>query len=137
MPTPEAVESKRRWAEGAQQRLLVLTDAVTALRGPFESGSSEGVEPKDGVDADVVAAAAALTQWLGACRAPRGLGKAEAELAAIAGVYRNAAIAYGSLSDADPEQRSARLAACARLLQQGDHHVEIFVARLRAKLGDS
>ena len=34
------------------------------------------------------------------------------------------------------DQREARSKACATLLDQGDHHVEIFVAALAKKLGD-
>jgi hypothetical protein len=65
------------------------------------------------------------------------LAKAGGELGAAAGVYRNAAVAFKSLADVDGDQRGARANACATLLEQGDHHVETFVAALAKKLGDS
>ena len=57
-------------------------------------------------------------------------------MGAAAGVYRNAAVAFKSLADVEGVQRKARSRACATLLEQGDHHVELFVAALAKKLGD-
>jgi len=84
-----------------------------------------------------VSACSNLTDWLRSGHAPRGFGKAGGELGAAAGVYRNAAVAFKSLDDVDGDQREARSNACATLLEQGDHHVEIFVAALAKKLGDA
>ena len=81
--------------------------------------------------------AAISTDWLRSGHAPRGFAKAGGELGAAAGVYRNAAVAFKSLTDVDGDQREARANACATLLEQGDHHVEIFVAALAKKLGDA
>ena len=82
-----------------------------------------------------LSASAALTDWLSRSRAPRGLGTAEAELGASAGVYRNAAFAFRSLTDAEVEQRRARSIVCVTMLEQGDHHVEAFTGALAQKLG--
>ena len=85
----------------------------------------------------VVTGCGALTDWLASGRAPKGLGKAEGELGAVAGVYRNAAIAFRSLTDAEVDQRKARAVACASMLDQGDHHVGIFAGALAKKFGDA
>jgi hypothetical protein len=37
----------------------------------------------------------------------------------------------------DGGQREARANACAALLEQGDHHVETFVAALAKRLGNT
>jgi hypothetical protein len=138
MPSnPELEAAKRRWAETAQGLLEELTDGVAALRGAFESGNPSKAELPEGVASNIVSASAKVIDWLGTSRAPRGLGKAEGEIAATSGVYRNAAVAFESLSDANPDQYAARCAACANLLEQGDHHVENFVSLLRRKLEEA
>jgi hypothetical protein len=85
----------------------------------------------------VVSACSKLNGWLAGSHAPRGLAKAEGELGAAAGVYRNAAIAFKSLGEVDGDQREARSNACATLLDQGDHHVGLFVAVLTKKVRDA
>jgi len=131
---PQLEAALRQWAAAARERLMTLTEAVTLLRG---AATQTATETRDDVASEVLAASTALVDWLHMSRAPRGLRKAEGELGASAGVYRNAAVAYGSLSDADPHQYEARLAACLKLLEQGDHHVEIAVSLLHKKLGTS
>ncbi len=123
-----------RWAEDAQDQLRALTEAVAQLREGLEAPATPATQ-RDGLAAAVTDACAVLTQWLHSTRAPRGLRKAEGELGATAGVYRNAAVAFGSLNDADPNQFEARYQAYSKLLQQGDHHIEVFFALLRKKVG--
>ena len=94
-------------------------------------------EASTAVASEVVIACGSLAGWLSSARAPRGFGKAEGELGAAAGVYRNAAVAFRSLEDADGDQRRARSNACLALLEQGDHHVDIFAEALAKKLGDA
>ena len=89
----------------------------------------------DTVAAHVVSACSEHNDWLRREHPPRGFAKAGGELGAAAGVYRNAAVTFKSLADVDGEQREARLKVCATLLEQGDHHVETFVAALAKKLG--
>jgi hypothetical protein len=84
----------------------------------------------------VVSACGELSSWLRSSHAPRGFSKAGGELGAAAGVYRNAAVAFRSLADVDGSQRQARSNACTTLLEQGDHHVDSFVAAVAKKLGD-
>jgi hypothetical protein len=131
--TPHQQMAKRQWVDGAQVRLGALTEAVAALRGESASGYVTGLERIEKVASEVLGAAAALTQWLGTSRAPRGLAKAEGELGATAGVYRNAAVAFGSLAKAGSDQHQARCAAGAKLLDQGDHHVEMYVSILQKR----
>jgi hypothetical protein len=125
---------QRRWAEDARDQLRALTEAVAQLRKDLEAPASPATQ-REGLAAAVNDACAVLTQWLRSTRAPRGLRKAEGELGATAGVYRNAAVAFGSLNDADPNQFEARYQAYSKLLQQGDHHIEVFFALLRKKVG--
>jgi hypothetical protein len=132
-PTPEKELEKRKWVEGALERLGPLTAAALPLRGAFEPRSSVDLDHSDALSSSVLAAAAALTQWLELSRAPRGLRAAEAELGATAGVCRNAAVAFSSLADADPDQHAARCAAGLKLLDQGEHHVELFFSVLNKK----
>ena len=132
-PTPEQELAKRKWVEGALERLGPLAAAALPLRGAFEPGSDVDLDQSEAVSSSALAAAAALTQWLELSRAPRGLRATEAELGATAGVCRNAAVAFSSLTDADPDQHAARCAAGLKLLDQGDHHVELFFAILNKK----
>lgn len=111
-----------------------MVEAVGTLRKAFEATLSEQAEAVGDPPEGVMASCAALANWMAQFKAPRGLGKAEGELGAVAGVYRNAAFAYRSLADADDDSRAARRAACATMLEQGDHHVEVFLARVAKKV---
>jgi hypothetical protein len=132
-PTPDRELEKRRWADGAGERLGTLADAAVPLRRAFEAGPGVDPDQRERLSSSLLGASAALTQWLELSRAPRGLRAAEAEMGATAGVYRNAAVTFSSLADADPDQHAARCAACLRLLDQGEHHVELFFSILRKK----
>jgi hypothetical protein len=123
---------RREWATTAEDRLAIVTDAVERLRKVFEIAWEI---PSAEVASEVVAGCDSLAGWLNSTRVPRGLGKAEGEIGAAAGVYRNAAIVYLNLEDVDGYRRSARSNACARLLEQGDYHVETFVVALAKRLG--
>ena len=103
----------------------------------FQAGLETPSETDEAVASHVVSACSTLSGWLGSSHAPRGLGKAGAELGAAAGVYRNAAVAFRSLADVDGDQRQARSVACAKLLEQGDRHIETFAGALAKKLGDA
>jgi hypothetical protein len=131
---PQLESARFAWATAARHRLRAVTTAVGQLRRSFDTGSTGEAEATLLTD-EVVGACLALTEWLAGDRAPRGLGKAEGELAAAAGVYKNAAFTFRSLGDAEPDQREARTAACATMLDQGDEHVEAFAATLLRKLG--
>jgi hypothetical protein len=133
VPPSQDQEEKRRWTDGALERLRSLTGAAAPLREAFESGARLDPDLCVHVTSPVLGASAATTQWLEGSRAPRGLRRAEAELGATAGVYRNAAVAFTSLADADPGQLARRRAACLRLLDQGEHHVELFYSVVRNK----
>jgi hypothetical protein len=124
---------RRRWAAAAQERLATVMDAVALLRATFEGLSEKGSGSGDDPSEQVLASCAELATWLDGSRAPKGLGKAGGELGAVAGVYRNAAFAFRSLDDVD-DARPARVAACATMLEQGNHHVETFLAMLAKKV---
>jgi hypothetical protein len=129
--------AKRQWVEGAVARLEALRQAVGPLRGALISGPRTAPGQQGPLTFPVMEAVVSVTRWLEA-RAPSGLGKAEAELGATAGVYRNVAVAFSSLADSELEQHAARFAACVKLLEQGDHHVELFFSILEKKrLGPS
>lgn len=117
--------ARRQWAAGAQGHLDALVDAVGNLRAAFETAPTEG-QPHEETSDRVLEACAALAGWLTGNKAPRGLGKAEGELGAVGGVYRNAAFAFRGLEEGGAEARAPRVAACATMLDQGDHHVEVF-----------
>jgi hypothetical protein len=126
--------ARHLWVASAQERLAWITEAVGLLRKAFEVTTEEELEPTDDPSERIVAACNALASWLAESKAPKGLGKAEGELAAVAGVYRNAAYAFRNVADADDEARTARMAAGATMLQQGDHHVEAFGAIIARKV---
>jgi hypothetical protein len=115
---------------------VAITQAVDNLRGSFLEEPETSPETDEAVASRLVSACANLNEWLRSGHPPRGFAKAGGELGAAAGVYRNAAVAFKSLADVDGDQRGARANACATLLEQGDHHVERFVAALAKKLGD-
>ena len=129
-PEPEA--ARRRWATTAREYLVAVTEAVDDLRELFQMKVETPPETDEAVATQVVSACASLSGWLSSSHPPRGFAKAGGQLGAAAGVYRNAAVAFRSLADVDGEQRQARSTACGTLLEQGDHHVEIFVASLKA-----
>jgi hypothetical protein len=116
---------------------VAITQAVDNLRGSFLEEPETSPETDEAVASQLVSACANLNEWLRSGHPPRGFAKAGGELGAAAGVYRNAAVAFKSLADVDGDQREARANACATLLEQGDHHVERFVAALAKKLGDA
>jgi hypothetical protein len=133
---PDLDASRREWAETARVRLAQVTESVCALRRAFEVAAGEERDPWYGPSERVVASCDTLKGWLAGAKAPRGLGRAEGELGAIAGVYRNAAYAFRNVPGADEQgARSARMAACATMLEQGDHHVDAFLAVLAKKVG--
>jgi hypothetical protein len=134
-PEPEAV--RREWASTAQEYLLAVTQAVDRLREVFQREPETPSETDEAVASNVVSACGKLSGWLRSLHPPRGFAKAGGELGAAAGVYRNAAVTFKSLADVDGDQRQARSNACAALLEQGDHHIDIFVAALAKKLGDA
>ena len=119
----------------AQDHLVAVTQAVDNLRGTFQADLETTPETDESVASLVVSACSNLNDWLRSGHPPRGFAKAGGELGAAAGVYRNAAVAFKSLADVDGNQREARANACATLLDQGDHHVELFVTALAKKLG--
>jgi hypothetical protein len=134
-PNPEA--ARREWASTSQDYLAAVTQAVDGLRGLFQPDRETSSEADEAAASHVVSACSNLNDWLRGGHAPRGFAKAGGELGAAAGVYRNAAVAFKSLADADGDQRKARANACATLLEQGDDHVETFVAALAKKLGNA
>lgn len=134
--TPELEAARREWASTAEEYLADVAQAVDRLREVFQTEQETPSETDEAVASTVVSACGKLSGWLRSSHAPRGLAKAGGELGAAAGVYRNAAVAFRSLTDVDGDQRQARSNACATLLEQGDHHVDVFVATLAKKLGD-
>ena len=130
------VRLRREWATTAEDRLAVVTDAVKRLRKDFNIAREIPSEASVEVASELVTGCDSLSEWLNSTRVPRRLGKAEGELGAAAGVYRNAALVYLSLENVEGYRRSARSNSCTRLLEQGNYHVEMFVAALAKKLGD-
>ena len=116
---------------------MAVTQAVDNLRGIFLVEQESSSETDEAVASHVVSACSNLNDWLRTEHPPRGVAKAGGELGAAAGVYRNAAVTFKSLTDVDGDQREARSKACATLLEQGDHHVETFVAALAKKFGNA
>ena len=116
---------------------MAVAQAVDRLREAFKTEPEAPPAADDAVASQVVSACSDLNGWLRRSHPPRGFAKAGGELGAAAGVYRNAAVAFRSLADVDGDQRQARSLKCATLLEQGDHHVEIFAASLVKKLGDA
>ena len=139
MPRPPdpAAATTLEWASTARDYLAAVTLAVDNLRTAFLAGREGPTGSDEAVASQVVAACSNLNEWLRSGHPPRGLAKAGGELGAAAGVYRNTAVAFKSLTDVGGDQREARSQACSTLLEQGDHHVERFVAALAKKLGDA
>jgi hypothetical protein len=134
---PDPLAATRQWASTARDYLAAVAQAVDSLRVAYQAERETPSETVEAVASPVLSACSDLSDWLRSRHPPRGLAKASGELGAAAGVYRNAAVAFKSLADVDGDQREARANACATLLEQGDHHVETFVAALAKKLGDA
>jgi hypothetical protein len=135
--TPDPEAARRTWASTAEEHLAAVTRAVHRLREVFQTERERPGETNEAVASQVVSACGSMSGWLRSSHVPRGFAKAGGELGAAAGVYRNAAVAFKSLADVDGDQREARSNACATLLEQGDHHVDVFLAVLAQKLGDA
>jgi hypothetical protein len=134
---PDPAAATVEWASTAQDFLTAVTEAVDNLRAAFLAELETPFEADEATASQVVSACSDLNEWLRSGHPPRGLAKAGGDLGAAAGVYRNAAVAFKSLAEVDGDQRETRSRACATLLEQGDHHVETFVATLAKKLGDA
>lgn len=132
----EKARLRHEWVITAEDRLAVVTDAVERLRRVFNVAREIPSAASADIASEVVTGCDSLAGWLNSTRVPRGLGKAEGELGAAAGVYQNAAIVYLHLETVDGYRRSARSNACTRLLEQGDYHVEAFVGALAKRPGD-
>ncbi len=118
----------------ANEHIAAIRVAVERLQMVFETDLDPPPQLVDSVASQVVTVCAGITKWLSGSQAPKGLRRAAAELGAGAGVYRNAAVAFRSLADADEDQQQVRSRACATLLEQGDHHVEACAGILAKKL---
>ena len=68
---------------------MAITEPVERLRRVCEIGVNAQPETTQNVASEVISACCGLAQWLNASHAPRGFEKAEAEIGAAAGVYRN------------------------------------------------
>jgi len=123
-------------SKGWMCNLISWTGSPRASSEVFNIARAIPSEASAEVASEVVTGCDSLAGWLNTTRVPRGLRKAEGELGAAAGVYRNAAIVYLHLENVDGDRRSARSNACTRLLEQGDYHVETFVVALAKRLGD-
>lgn len=126
--------ARRSWWASAQELLVSVTDAAEILRTAFEGAAEDVPDAVADPASAVIAACNVLTGWVAAAKAPRGLAKARAELGAVAGVYRNAAYAFRHIGAADTETRMARMTACGQLLDQGDHHVDVFASIIARKV---
>jgi hypothetical protein len=134
--SPEPETARRQWASLGLEYLTAVTASVDRLRDAFWTEGEGPSETNEAIASQVVSACGELSSWLRSSHAPRGFAKAGGELGAAAGVYRNAAVAYRSLADVEGSQREARSNACSSLLEQGDHHVDSFVAAIAKKLGE-
>ena len=131
----ENARLRRHWAKLAEDRFAEVTAAVERLRDIFGSARARPSDASAEVASEVVDACDGLAGWLGTAPAPRGLTRAEAELGAAAGVYRNAAVLLRNLGGSDGYRRWVRSNSCATSLQQGDYHAEAFLAALAKKHG--
>lgn len=130
----ETIRLRREWAATAEEHLAVVTDAVAELRKIFDRDEEVDSEVDADVASKLIAACGSLAEWLGNARAPKGLAKAGGELGAAAGVYLNAAIVFGRRNEVQGQKRHVRSNACVMLLEQGDQHVDVFVAAVAKKL---
>ncbi len=131
--TESARCSRSEWAARAQGLLAVVTAAVERLRSAFEGEPAMRSESST-MAAELLSACNGLSEWLISTRVPKGLARAEAELGAAVGVYGNVAVVFGSLNEAEADQRRARWRACCRLLEQGDDHLALFARALAKKV---
>ena len=131
MPHSDAATDplRRKWAATAQRHLTPVLEAASRLRVAFDAGTDSSEAEVTDPGSDLIAACAGLVEWLHGSPAPKGCGKAGAELGAAAWVFRNAAFAFRSLDEAGPEQHVARAEACQSMLDQGEHHADSFLAR--------
>ena len=121
---PDLLGAKREWASMAREHLAAVTHAVDELRGLF-LGTRDALRSWR-CGRSRCAGSLQQAQRLAPKRArAERIRVAGGELGAAGGVYRNAAVAFKSLAEVEGGQRQARSRACATLLGQGDHHVEI------------
>ena len=109
-------------------------EAASRVRTALETAPASALGAVADSVAEVIAACAELSAWLGASPAPRGLEDAHAELGAALGVLRNAAFAFRSIDEVEGEQREVRTRICASMLEQWEHHIEAFSALTRGDI---
>jgi hypothetical protein len=127
---PSATRGRQRWIDAAERRLEDLLLAALRVRIALDAArdSASAKDILEDAGEPLLHAAAHLLAWLESAAAPSGLEIAVAELHAVAGVYRNAAVVYPGVPDLDGETREARTAACDAMLVQAEHHVAMFRA---------
>ncbi len=117
------------WSVAALDRLEPVVTASLRVRSGFTHGG-DAAEAATDLAAELLAACIALRSWLDEAPAPRDEEEAEAELLAAAGVFKNAALLFRNLDEAEAERRAARFAACESMLIQGAHHIDEFLAAI-------
>lgn len=111
----------------ARRRLRPAKRHASRVRQAFHAKAADTSDPAS----ELISACADLAQWLHDTPAPPGLEKAEAELGAAAGVFRNAAFAFRNLEKGGVHRLQARSEACESMLEQGEHHVQAFLALVK------
>jgi hypothetical protein len=121
----------------AETQLPAWSSAAWPISNPSSRLLSGAGRPRPGrartpteLADELIAACVALRSRLDASPARRDEEEAEAELLAAAGVFKNAGVLFGSLDLADADRQVARIEACASLLVQGAHHVDMFLAAI-------
>ena len=113
-----------KWVVAARRRLKPAKRHAARLKMAFHAGAHKSPDPAS----ELIQACADLVGWLHDTPAPAGLERAEAELGAAAGVFRNAAFAFRNLEKGGSDRRTARSEACKAMLEQGEHHLDAFLA---------
>jgi hypothetical protein len=124
--------SRLQWAEEARQHLAPVLDAGSRLRTAVDASTEwpPGSMPDPGDE--LLAACAELSTWLDSVRVPIGMGRAQAELQAASGVFRNAAHTFRLRLDVADARYQARMNACRSMLEQGREHVEAFLEKTKS-----
>ena len=132
--TEELDGAERVWATCARARLEAVTVAVGALRSELDALVA-GQESRRRHSSDqVISACNTLADWLARSTAPRRLRRADGELGAAAGVYRNAAFVFRSLIDWG-QRSEGPVSTLPAMLRQDDGHVQAFLAIVASRDG--
>lgn len=119
----------RTWTVDARYRFGPVMEAASRLQVTLDTGVDPASWRWRAIDpgSAVVASCSDVLAWLRAWPPPDGAERADAELRAAIGVFRNAAFVYRELVKANASREDALTETCRSMLLRGGEHARAFL----------